>query len=52
MAAEANLWILLCVTISTAYALDVVGCGGFVKSSIPLNFSMIQVISAHRLSPL
>lgn len=44
MAAETDFWILLCVTMSTAYALDVVGCGGFIKSSVPLNFSKIQVI--------
>ena len=46
MAAETNLWILLCVTTSTAYALDIVGCGGFIKSSVPLNFSKIQVIAS------
>ena len=50
MAAEANFWIVLCVTMSTAYALDIVGCGGFIKSSVPLNFSKIQVI-ASRATP-
>ena len=50
MAAEANFWIVLCVTMSTAYALDIVGCGGFIKSIVPLNFSKIQVI-ANRATP-
>lgn len=45
MAAETSFWVLLCVTMSSAYALDIVGCGGFIKSSVPLNFSQIQVIA-------
>jgi len=39
--------IFCCGNVEITYSQDIVGCGGFIKSEVEINFSVIEVCTQH-----
>ena len=39
--------LLICYNVAPTDSQDIVGCGGFIKSEVEINFSVIEVSTCH-----